>query len=64
MGIIQINLWSCENCNHKENTVLLDLTPYSDPVISPPNNLEWKYLEVNGKELLCCPECVSKLTRD
>lgn len=57
--IIQVNIWICEKCGKLETTIdQSDI--YSDPIVLPPNNEKWDYIEVDGKELLCCQDCLEK----
>lgn len=60
MPVYQNNLWICEVCGRCESTVY-ETSPYSDPVVAPPNGEEWEYVISDGKELLACPSCQIKL---
>ncbi len=57
MPILQINIWDCEVCDHRETTIE-ETGSYSDPVVTPPNDIEWGYIKKDGKELLACPKCL------
>lgn len=63
MPIIQVNVWTCEVCN-KTLTTAEETSPYTDPVVCPPNDghwgAEWGYLGENPDEKLACPECLAK----
>jgi ribosomal protein L37AE/L43A len=61
MPIFQTNVWVCEICNKCESTSE-EVGPYSDPVVIPPNGIEWEYIKRNGKELLACPKCQETIT--
>jgi hypothetical protein len=60
MPVVYVGIFVCEVCS-KTSTVTDEILPYSDPIIAPPNDEEWNYVKMNGKELLCCPECYKRL---
>ncbi len=57
MPIYQVNIWVCEVCNKTVSTAE-ETSPYSDPVIVPPNDEEWDYVGDHPDEKLACPNCV------
>jgi len=63
MPVYQTNLWVCEVCG-KTMSTCEETSPYSDPVVVPPNAIKWEYIKKDGKELLACPECQKKVYRE
>ena len=57
MPVIQINVWICEVCGYIA-TETSHTFPYADPVVEPPNDIEWEY--IGADEKLACPACVVK----
>ncbi len=57
MPIIQINVWICEVCGLVA-TQSHETTPYSDPVVIPPER--WGYVGELPNEKLACSECLAK----
>ena len=60
MPVIQTNKWVCEVCG-KEVLDTKETFPYSDPVVIPPGEVEWKYVGKIPNEKLACPDCQNKL---
>ena len=60
MPVYQTNLWVCEICGDTQSTSE-ETEPYSDPVVRPPDGIEWEYVAKDGKELLACPPCQDAL---
>lgn len=58
MPVYQINMWVCEVCDKTLSTTE-ETSPYSDPVVKPPNNIEWGYVGDGPNEKLACPECLA-----
>jgi len=56
MPVYQTNLWVCEVCGGTQSTSE-ETSPYSDPIVRPPDGIEWVYLAKDGKDLLACPLC-------
>jgi len=56
MPVYQTNLWICEVCGGVDSTIE-ETSPYSDPVVRPPNGEEWGFTK---EDLLACPECFKK----
>jgi rubrerythrin len=59
MPVYQINVWVCEVCGKVLSTIK-EASPYSDPVVVPPNYIEWEYVGEPPNEKLACPECYAK----
>jgi hypothetical protein len=55
MPIYQTNIWVCEVCNSIQTTTE-EVSPYSDPVVTPLDGVEWDYIK--SPEKLACPGCV------
>ena len=52
-----MNLWCCEICPKKYTTVE-EVGMWSDPVVAlPPEEGEWGYKIIDGKEKFACPNC-------
>lgn len=60
MPVYQTNMWVCEKC-HKITTTSEETFPWSDPVVQPPNDECWDYFDIEGKELLLCPNCITEI---
>jgi len=52
-----LNIWTCENCGIISVTTE-KTSPYSDPIVLPPNDEEWDYIGEFPNEKLCCPKCI------
>ena len=64
MSITQINIWCCEACPYQAVSVAKDVGAYSDPVVVPPQDEQWEFLVINGKERHVCPSCFKKHAGD
>jgi hypothetical protein len=57
MPVYQTNIWICEICG-KIISVTEETTPYSDPVVVPPTDIDWNYVGEFPNEKLSCPDCL------
>lgn len=57
--IVQTNTWICEVCDRVASTTEI-VSPYSDPVVTPPSGEEWCYVIVDDCERLACPSCTGR----
>jgi hypothetical protein len=60
MSVYQTNLWVCEVCG-KHSVAANEVSPYSDPVVFPPEGEKWDYVGEPLHEKLACPECVDRV---
>ena len=60
MSVFQVNVWVCDVCG-KTETTFEETSPYSDPVVIPPNDKNWDYLD---DERLACQECLENYEHD
>lgn len=65
MSITQINVWCCEVCPYQAVSVTHDVRAYSDPVVTPPNDIPWGFIvrdraERDRAERMACPHCLAK----
>lgn len=58
MSVFQTNIFVCEVCGHISATTV-ETSQYSDPVVRPPHDEVWEYVDIKDKELLACPLCVA-----
>jgi len=62
MGILQVNMWTCEVCGSMWITQE-NVSPYSDPVVAPPESWRdglidiWDYVVIDDDEKMACPQC-------
>jgi hypothetical protein len=59
MPVYQINVFVCEVCSKSVSTTK-ETSPYSDPVVVPPNNEKWEYIGESPNEKLACDDCFTK----
>lgn len=55
MGILQVNIWTCETCG-KIYTTKEEVLPFDDPVLNYPTEKKWDFL--GDDEKLSCPKCI------
>ena len=63
MAIYQTNVFVCEKCDRiQSKTTKVSL--YDSWLVNPPEDEDWDYTLINGKEVLICPDCLFKELSD
>lgn len=58
--IVQLTTWQCDICLNSI-TATKEVSMYDDPVIVPPDNRQWDYVDIEDQSLLACPDCLEVL---